>query len=194
MFFDYGQTHLKEILSARKICKDANVKLHECKLPSVFIDSALVGSKPIPSGDSDSNIVPNRNMIMISTAASFAIQQGSGFDAVAIGCNEDDAQHGFPDCSRHFLRSMRDAMRFCHTRPIALLAPFVHKRMSKVEIVKLARKLNVPIDDTWSCYKGEKEPCGTCAACELRDNAMKAHDPHQADKKLDDETPGRGMR
>jgi 7-cyano-7-deazaguanine synthase len=192
MFFDYGQTHIKEVLAARKICKELNVKLHECKLPSVFVDSALVGSKLIPHGDDDSNIVPNRNMVMISTATAYAIQHD--FDGVAVGCNNDDAQHGFPDCSRLFLSSMRDAMSFCHTRPIALLSPFIKELMSKRDVVKLARKLNVPIEDTWSCYKGGAEPCGECSACQLRESAIAENDPHAADKALDDANPGRGTR
>ena len=171
MFFDYGQTHLKEVIAARNVCKQLNIKLHECKLPSVFVDSALVGSKPIPHGDGDANIVPNRNMVMISAATAFCLQ--NDMDAVAIGCNDDDTQHGFPDCSKPFLRSMRDAMRFCHTRPIALLAPFIHKEMTKSDVVVWAKKLNVDIESTWSCYKGAKEPCNECAACKLRNEALR---------------------
>lgn len=163
MFFDYGQTHIKERLAAREICNGLKVKLHECKLPSVFTDSCLVGSKPIPSGNSADNIVPNRNMVMLSAATAYAIQHD--FDAVAIGCNNDDAKNGFPDCSKPFLSAMRDSMRFCHTKPIQLLTPFIEFSMGKKEVIKLAEKLNVPLEKTWSCYKGDKEPCGECGAC-----------------------------
>ena len=167
MYFDYGQTHIKEVESAKKICADIGVKLHQCKLPAVFTDSALIGSKPIPDGEAV--IVPNRNMLLIASATAYAAQ--NDFDAVAIGCNSDDGID-YPDCGRMFLSAMAKSMRFCHTRKIALLAPFVWEGMSKVDVVKLASKLGVPINDTWSCYKGMSKPCGTCGACLLRDSAI----------------------
>lgn len=167
MHFDYGQTHIKELTSAKQICADAGVKLHQCKLPAVFTDSALIGSKPIPDGEAV--IVPNRNMLLLSAATAYASQ--NDFDAVAIGCNDDDGL-AYPDCGRMFLSAMGKAMRFCHTRPIELLAPFVWETMSKADIVTLAHELCVPVDQTWSCYKGGKNPCGTCAACELREKAI----------------------
>jgi len=167
MYFDYGQTHIKELQSAKKICADAGVKLHECKLPSIF-SCALTGSaKDIPDGDAV--IVPNRNMVLISAATAYAVQ--NDFDGVAIGCNSDDGLD-YPDCGRMFLSAMGKAMRFCHTHTIELMAPFVWESINKKGVVKLARELGVPIDKTWSCYKGGKEPCGKCAACQLRHEAM----------------------
>jgi 7-cyano-7-deazaguanine synthase len=32
--------------------------------------------------------------------------------------------------------------------------------------------LGVPIAETWSCYQGEKEPCGVCDSCRLRDRGL----------------------
>ena len=126
--------------------------------------------KPIPSGDSVDNIIPNRNGVMLMTATTLAIEWG--FDAVAYGSNEDDARN-FPDCSHLFIQAMRDVMRFCHTRPIELLTPFISEHTTKAGVVRQAVDLGVPIDQTWSCYKGEDEPCGDCAACQLRDESIR---------------------
>lgn len=168
MAFDYGQTHIKELGRAAEICDELGVKLHRCKLPSIFTDCCLVGSKPIPNGDHADNIVPNRNMVMLSTATAYAIQHG--FDAVAFGANFDDIK-GFPDCGMMFIGAMSSAMQYCYTRPIRLSTPFIDKMMTKKQVVEMATRLGVPIDKTWSCYKGGKEPCGVCAACQLRDKA-----------------------
>jgi len=168
MYFDYGQTHIKEVASAKKICDDLGVRLHQCKLPAVFTDSALIGSKPIPDGEAV--IVPNRNMLLIASATAYAAQ--NDFDAVAIGCNSDDGID-YPDCGRMFLTAMAKSMRFCHTRSIELLAPFVWDDMSKVDVVGMAITLGVPIEETWSCYKGDNQPCGKCAACNLRNAATR---------------------
>ncbi len=53
---------------------------------------------------------------------------------------------------------------------IKLVAPLV--KDSKVDIVRRALSLGVPIEDTWSCYQGEEKPCGVCDSCRIRDKAL----------------------
>jgi 7-cyano-7-deazaguanine synthase len=45
-------------------------------------------------------------------------------------------------------------------------APLVGK--SKAQIVRLALRLGVPLELTWSCYLGGKVACGACDSCRLR--------------------------
>ena len=33
--------------------------------------------------------------------------------------------------------------------------------------------LNEPIEKSWSCYKGEKYPCGICDSCRIRDKSLR---------------------
>ena len=54
---------------------------------------------------------------------------------------------------------------------IEIRTPLVH--LSKAQIVQEARKLNVPLEHTWSCYKEEKEACGVCDSCRLRLNGFR---------------------
>ena len=44
--------------------------------------------------------------------------------------------------------------------------------LSKVDIIRRAMELGVPLDQTWSCYRDGDEPCGLCDSCRLRDEAM----------------------
>ena len=53
-----------------------------------------------------------------------------------------------------------------------LWAPLV--TWSKQRIVEEALRLNVPIDQTWSCYTGGEQPCGVCDSCRIRDQALRA--------------------
>jgi 7-cyano-7-deazaguanine synthase len=173
--FDYNQTHRKEIEVAKSICANfpqRPVKHHICELPQIFTCPLTGSVKPIPSGDSVDNIIPNRNGVMLMTATALAIEWG--FDAVSYGSNADDAAN-FPDCSKPFIQSMREVMRLCHTRPIELLTPFIDEDMTKKGVVALADTLSVPISETWSCYKGQSKPCGECAACQLRNAAIEAN-------------------
>ena len=53
---------------------------------------------------------------------------------------------------------------------IALYTPYVHA--TKADIAKDAGALNVPIADTWSCYKGGDIQCGKCGTCVERIEAL----------------------
>ena len=42
----------------------------------------------------------------------------------------------------------------------------IHLR--KKEIVLLGKKLNAPLQLTWSCYQNSERACGLCSSCLLR--------------------------
>lgn len=54
--------------------------------------------------------------------------------------------------------------------PFTLSAPFAS--LAKEEVIERAVRLNVPFQDTWSCYNEGPQPCGTCGACIARQNAF----------------------
>lgn len=166
--FDYGQTHRKEITVAKEFCRELKVPHHIVTMPLIFKDCALVGGKPL--GSAQSAIVPNRNMIFISIAAAYALEHGG--TAVSWAANADD-EDVFPDCRyQSFLKPLNEALRKCHTRRIEVHAPFLMEGVTKKGVVQRAIKLGVPIDRTWSCYRGGDVPCGNCGACELRIEAL----------------------
>ena len=56
-------------------------------------------------------------------------------------------------------------------RRVHVYAPFLG--MSKVDIAKLGNELGVPFEKTYSCYMGTEPPCGVCATCIQREEALK---------------------
>ena len=55
-------------------------------------------------------------------------------------------------------------------RDVSLYTPFL--RGSKADIAAEAARLGVPIDRTWSCYKGGETHCGRCGTCVERREAL----------------------
>ncbi len=157
--FHYGQRHFREIDCARRIAAHYEAPFHLVQLSNIFGRSALV------DGMSESFIVPNRNMVLMSIAAAFAESRGCG--QVLVGCNANDTTT-FPDCRRHFVRAVNRALSEAEVKA-QVFAPYLPK--TKREIIELGKSMEVPFAMTWSCYGEGPEPCGTCPACIQRHTA-----------------------
>ena len=53
-----------------------------------------------------------------------------------------------------------------------MLAPLIE--MTKEDIVLSGLKANTPFELTYSCYKGDLEPCGICESCLRRSRAFES--------------------
>ena len=173
----YGQRHLREIVSAQAITRRLGVKHHviDLNLPWLTTSSLVDESKPlpdiavekIPQAGVPSTYVPGRNLMFLSIAGSLldAVQA----DAIIAGPNAVDFS-GYPDCTPAFYKAAGEALNRGTTRGvregIEVLAPLME--MSKADIVRLAYRLKVPFELTWSCYAGGERPCGKCDSCKLR--------------------------
>lgn len=173
--FLYGQKHAREINAAKAIAQGLNLP-HEVvnlkHLQPLFAASALTSNAPVPEGhyaeeSMKATVVPNRNMVMMALAASYAITQGA--DAIAIAAHAGD--HAvYPDCRPEFHDVMSVAFQICDYRPLKLLRPFVN--ITKADLVKLTHSLHVPWALTWSCYVGGEFHCGKCGTCTERKEAF----------------------
>lgn len=173
--FDYGQTHKKEIGSAKKIAKLTNSKLLIIKFKLPWKGSALLDTsikiqsmRRLDSKDIPATYVPARNTILLSFALSCA--EANMAQAIFIGANQIDFS-GYPDCRPKFFKEFEGVIRQgtragVSGRNIKILTPLINK--TKADIVRLAARLDVPLELTWSCYKGGKRPCGVCDSCRLR--------------------------
>ena len=175
----YGQRHSRELDSARAVAKHYGIKNHvvlDLDL-SYLRNSALVSKDvDVPVRDSAEGIgseipvtyVPARNILMLSLAAGLCETEGG--EAIFIGANAVDYS-GYPDCRPEFFHAFEEVLRVgtkagVEGRPIKIETPIL--RMSKADIVRLAKKLGAPLELTWSCYNGREKACGRCESCLLR--------------------------
>ena len=173
----YGQRHDREVLAAQTIARRLGVKHHMITLNLPWLSCcSLVDKKQtlpdvaledIPKEGIPSTYVPGRNLMFLSIAGSML--DAIGADAIIAGPNAIDFS-GYPDCTPAFFKAAAEALnrgtKRGVTEGIEVLAPLM--RLSKTDIVRLAAKLKVPFELTWSCYAGGKKPCGHCDSCKLR--------------------------
>ncbi len=173
---DYGQRHRRELDHARQIAGRLGVEWQLADLsriaPLLAGSSQTSPSIAVPHGhyaeeSMKQTVVPNRNMIMLSIAAGWAISRQ--FDRVAYGAHTGDHTI-YPDCRPEFVAALRGAMLLADWRAIDLYCPFVG--MSKAQIVSLGATLGVDFAATWSCYEGGEIHCGQCGTCYERQEAF----------------------
>lgn len=169
--FDYNQTNrANELAAARKLAQYYGVAHRIVGLGSIFINSSLTGhiedipEQPAIDGP-DSTFVPGRNAVLI--AIGVAIAQASGSTTVVSGCNHDDAA-GYPDTSPMFMWFLKEAMTTGYG--VSISNPLLYA--SKPDILQLAKKYEVPVQMTWSCYRGGTTPCGRCGSCAMNRVAL----------------------
>ena len=178
--FRYGQRHEKELLAAQAIANHLGITKHhivDINLAQWGGSSLTETTGEIPSDgvkpdDIPSTYVPGRNTVFIAIALSLA--EAKGAEAIYLGINAVDYS-GYPDCRPEYLEAYQQLAMLSSKAGLEghapkLIAPLVMD--SKADIVRRALRLNVPIAATWSCYKGESEPCGVCDSCRIRDHAL----------------------
>lgn len=165
--FNYNQKHKKELQFAKMTCKKMKIshKIIDLKVLNDIAPSALTRNIEMPEGNyMDENmkitVVPNRNMVMISLAASYSI--GIGCKKIFYGAHSGDHTI-YPDCRPEFIKAMKDALKICDWNEVKLLAPY--EQYSKMEIVDRGTILGVDYSLTWTCYNGGKLACGKCGSC-----------------------------
>lgn len=177
--FDYGQKHKKELDFAQQTCHELGVKniIVSLEVLNSLAPSALTRKEwDVPEGHyADENmkqtVVPNRNMVMLSLATSYAISKKARF--LFYGVHSGD--HAiYPDCRPDFYSRMRAAIMRADWHEVLLKAPFI--MMDKGDIVIEGKKLKVNYKLTWTCYQGKEKACGKCGSCVERLEAFEKAD------------------
>ncbi|MEN9871733.1 MAG: hypothetical protein RLZZ171_2725 [Cyanobacteriota bacterium] len=178
--FRYGQRHEKELVAAKKIAEALGIKEHfisDIDLAQWGGSSLTDQSMPIPQEGLEPDIIPStyvpgRNTVFMAIALSLA--EAKNAQAIYLGINAVDYS-GYPDCRPEYLAAYQKLANLSSKAGVEgnapqLIAPLV--KDSKLDIVRRALELNVPIADTWSCYQGGVIPCGLCDSCRIRDRAL----------------------
>ena len=200
--FFYGQSHSKEIDCARvisKLLKIEHTLVDISFMEKISWYSALMNPEkfPIPdnrvdTGDIGFSIpityVPLRNTIFVSLAASLLEsnilnsiethgENPENIEALIYMAPNAIDYSGYPDCRPEFYKAITETINLgskIHTEygiPFQIKTPIID--LSKADIARLAYELSVPIEETWSCYRGQSLPCGECDSCVLREKGFK---------------------
>jgi 7-cyano-7-deazaguanine synthase len=180
--FDYGQRHSRELTEAKWNCdKFSEVKEHRI-LDLHFMKEILEGSSSlvgdvidvpdlenISEKDLDQPItyVPNRNMMLLSLAASYA--ESRGCQQIFYGAQAQD-EYGYWDCTVEFLEKINEVFSLNRRNSVKVVAPFVGK--AKAEVASIGAANGVDFGRTWTCYRGGEKPCMTCPSCVERSLAF----------------------
>ncbi len=174
--FDYGSKHNhKEIEYAKKNCLMLGIEHIVISLNFInqyFTSDLLLNGGEIPEGHYEDEsmkktVVPFRNGIMLSIAVGIA--ESRGYKGVFIANHAGD--HAiYPDCRGDFIEYIDKASQCGTYNEVKILSPYLLK--TKKEIAQIGKKINVPYELSWSCYKGEESPCGLCGTCVERKEAL----------------------
>jgi 7-cyano-7-deazaguanine synthase len=116
--------------------------------------------------------VPMRNLTFLAIASGIADELG--IENIGIAVHAIDAP--YPDCRPEFISAAEAAINAGSSfvvktkKRIHVYAPFLG--FSKKDIAKLGKSLGVPFEKTYSCYEGTEPPCGECATCIQRKQAL----------------------
>ncbi len=179
--FDYGQRHRRELKAASELAnylglvehQVININLAQWGGSSLTDLNQVIPSQGVKKGVIPNTYVPGRNTVFIAIGLSLAEARGAKY--LVLGINAMDYS-GYPDCREDYLKAYQSLANLSSKagregHGINLWAPLI--KWQKIDIVKEAMRLAIPIERTWSCYSGKEEPCGVCDSCRIRNEALK---------------------
>jgi 7-cyano-7-deazaguanine synthase len=163
---DYAQGSKTELGCAERLAKRVEVKEHFCfDLPFYRLIQERWPKPAVDQTGISTAYVPLRNVIFYGIGGALAETLHARW--IVFGSNQDDAAV-LPDATQEFVARMNQVLSLgskSGNRGIApeIINPF--QKMSKVQVLKSAIELNVPLAETWSCYEDVPQPCGKCWGC-----------------------------
>jgi len=185
LFFNYQQrTITKEREASQKIAKQLGAEFKEINLKELStISTSLINSKEQvkqvrrkelkdTKEESDKYYVPCRNTIFLTYALalseSLQLKKKGTWD-IFTGF-KSEGKETYPDTTKAFVKKINELRKTSTSVDGEIKAPLIEK--DKDEIITLAQKLGVKLEDTYSCYANDKMHCGVCLACRLRQEAF----------------------
>lgn len=175
--FNFGQNHVVELESAKKIANKIGVVEHKILtlgLDEIGGSSLTDKNRIIPDYTGDAQIpstyVPARNTIFLSVALGWA-EVLNAFD-IFIGANDVDYS-GYPDCRPEYLSAFEKMANLAtkagiEGKQFTIRAPLL--KLAKEKIILKGIELGIDYAMTVSCYRADREgrACGKCDSCTYR--------------------------
>ena len=194
--FVYPSKHnAYELKAACAVVQHYGIRLFATDIGPAFAwsqSALLLSGGDIPQGHYNdesmkATVVPGRNLIMISVAASLAESQGFRFLVLGIHAGDHAI---YPDCRPMFYRHARAAVRHSTDGAVDLYAPFIDQ--DKAAIVREGLRLKAPYELTRTCYQGQDRACGVCGSCVERREAFAENGTEDPLPYVVDEVFGKG--
>lgn len=166
LFIDYGQaTARREYKAATEISLKMGYKLEKISIP----DFSKITINQLTSPEISKNpFYPNRNLFLLTLGSTHAYE--NKHHGVGIGVIKAIGTTNFPDNYQLFFDKFADLVAQSLNYELAILTPFIE--VSKEDVVKIGRNLNVPFELTYSCLVSNDHPCGKCESCASRENIL----------------------
>ena len=173
----YGQRHVRELESARRVADALGVARHlELSVDLASIGgSALTADIDVPKDRAiDDRIpvtyVPARNTVLLSLALAWA--EALSVSDIGIGANALDYS-GYPDCRPEYMRAFETMANLATKAGIEGTRFRIHAplmQLGKAQIIQRGLSLGLDYSLTHSCYDPSDggRPCGRCDSCVLR--------------------------
>lgn len=190
--FNFHGRNPKETQAAKLLAEAASVVEHRVVdlpfLREVGEGALLEGSALTEILDRvPSAYVPARNLVYYSIAANWAESIGAKW---IVGGHGAIDYASFPDSTPSFFDTFNELLVKGtwpgRRRRIRVVTPLARK--NKVGILRMAVKLGVPLESTWSCYGDGAKHCGRCSACQARRRAfasLRLKDPVEYETKVE---------
>lgn len=144
LFIDYGQAAAQfELAAVKKICR-----FYEISLSTVIVKGF---------GTFGNGIINGRNAFLLLTALTFN-PFPAGLFSIGIHSGTD-----YPDCTQQFANQIQSVFDTYSDGRISVDTPFIN--FTKQDIWNLAKKLEVPVELTYSCEAGIWPRCNKCLSC-----------------------------
>lgn len=169
---DYHRRSRGEIEAAARLAEKAGVSEH-LRINLEFLrdleDQLDITPPPYRGAPLPPVFIPVRNLVFYSCAAHVAYTLGA--DTIIVGHNSDDVER-FPDVGPAFIESFNQLLK--ESLPgysVKIEAPLL--KHSKREVIQLALRYGVPLEETWSCWGPGDVHCGICEGCLTRRRMFK---------------------
>ncbi len=167
--FNYHRRNPREVESTERLVQESGAeegKVIEVPFLKEVMDSPISGVEDykdrIPS-----SYIPARNTVLYGVATWWA--ESVNADWIVGGHNRLDFAH-YPDSRPQYIEAMNRVIKLGtyigQRKDLKIVTPL--SDLSKVEVLRMAIDLEVPLHLTWSCHGRGEKACGHCEACGVR--------------------------